>query len=210
MREVHYPAVLALNGPPHSGKTHITKFLVSVLPHARVIYPSHVLYETMQHDGYVPPKVKYEVFKRQPESRQRLIDCSEYYRIRDPNIWERKIVESSEYLTADVVIIDNVGHVNDEMRFYERHSRASILLRIDTPYQEIEPLKSRARRLKTPWQDDSRTPLEHHTMLTAYDSLQMTLLLQWLTGPLTREEAGPYNGIKSLWNDRFAARRESS
>lgn len=209
MTDSKYPAVIGLNGPPHSGKTHLTKFLVSVIPSARVLFPSVILYTMMQEDGLAPSKVPYHEFKKRQDSRGRLIEASHRYRWSNPNVFERRIVESPEYCNASVVIIDNVGHVPDEMQFYDRHSTAAILLRLDTPFQEIEPLKSRARRLKAAWQDDSRTPLEHHTMLTAYDSQQMILLLQWLSGPLTREEAGPYYGIKSFWTRYFAAGESS-
>lgn len=200
------PAVLALNGPPYSGKTHIIKLLQELIPDAIVVYPSQVLYEMMQRDGLAPKHMSYHQYKQLPDSRDRLICASVDYRAQDHHVYEKYIVASPAYLESRVVIVDNVGHIAEEMQFYDRHSEASILLRIDTPYQELEPLKSRARRMRTTWERDSRTPLEHVHMLTAYDSLQLTLLLRWLDGPLTAGESGPYHGIKQLWDRYFAAR----
>lgn len=201
-----YPAVIALNGPPQSGKTkYVLKYLLQTIPDAVPIYPSLVLYEMMQADGLAPRLMEYHEFKRLPGARERLIAASDNYRAVDPHVYERRIVASRKYLDSRVVIIDNVGHVADEMQFYDRHARDSLLLRVDTPFSELEPLKSRARRLKTQWPGDSRTQLEHHTMLTAYDSQQMILLLQWLSQPLTREEAGPYYGIQTSWTRYCAA-----
>ncbi len=204
-----HPAVIGLNGPPHSGKTHLVNYLLSVIPNAVAMYPNLELYAMMQADGLVPKAMLYHDYKRLPGSRDALIQASRVYRLRDPHVYERRVVESETYRHASVVIIDNVGHVAGEMSYYDEHSVASLLLRIDTPFQELEPLKSRRRRLRTQWEGDSRTPLEHHTMLTAYDSQQMILLLQWLGRPLTREEAGPYYGIQSIWT-RYFAPRESS
>jgi len=201
-----YPAVIGLNGPPESGKTrYLLKYLLQVIPDAVPIFPSAVLYSMMQADGIAPRGMPYHDFKLRSDSRQRLIDASNDYRLHDPRIYERQIVASSTYLESRVVIIDNVGHVPDEMAFYDRHATDSLLLRVDSPYNELEPLKSRSRRLKTQWPNDSRTPIEHHTMLTAYDSQQMILLLQWLGRPLSPEEAGPYYGIKSSWTRYLAA-----
>lgn len=205
------PSVVALNGPPHSGKTFIIKLLQELIPDAVVVYPSQVLYEMMQEDGLAPATMKYHDYKKLPDSRDRLILASQDYRARDHHVYERRIAASQLYRESRVVIVDNVGHVPEEMRFYDKHSEASLLLRIDTPYQELEPLKSRARRMKHTWERDSRTPLEHTHMLTAYDSLQLTLLLRWLDGPLTAGESGPYHGIKQLWDRYFAAgAREST
>jgi hypothetical protein len=203
------PAVLALNGPPHSGKSHIGKMLKRLIPDAVMLYPIRLAFQLMQEEGAVPREMLYDDFKLQPRSRERLIEKSAELRARDPEFYERKIVGLDEYRNARVVIIDNVGHTSTEHLFYERHSSVLLLLRIDTPYQELEPMKSRARRLKATWEGDSRHPVEHHTMLTAYDSRQMQLLLDWLDRPLTREEAGPYYGIKSLWNQYFTYRESA-
>jgi hypothetical protein len=156
----------------------------------------------MQDCGEAPRNMLYDDFKLQPDSRQRLIKKANELRAKDSEVFEKYLVEIDEYKSARVVIIDNVGHVPTEHIFYERHSSAMIVLRLDTKYQEIEPLKARSRRLKATWDGDSRSPVEHHTMLTAYDSLQMTLLLEWIAH--SNEEAGPYHGIKTLWARYFA------
>lgn len=193
-----HPAVIGLNGPPHSGKTHLVNYLLSVIPNAVAMYPNLELYAMMQADGLVQKAMLYHDYKRLPGSRDALIQASRVYRLRDPHVYERRVVESETYRHASVVIIDNVGHVADEMSYYDEHSVASLLLRIDTPFQELEPLKSRRRRLRTQWEGDSRTPLEHHTMLTAYDSQQMTLLLQWLRTETQPRALGPYASVAKL------------
>lgn len=212
MLKSHWPAVIALNGPPHSGKTTVAKKLQELIPDATILYPNLELYAALQESGKAPRGLAYHEYKKRPESRQTLIDFSREQRLREHHIWERRVTDSPAYQNSRVVIIDNVGHVENEFDFYDTRSECSLLVRLDTPYQEIEPLKSRARRLRTTWGGDSRTPLEHHTMLTAYDSRQMLLLLEWLANPkLTSEEAGPYHGIRTIWSRHFAtARGESS
>lgn len=205
MKPESLPAVLALNGPPHSGKTYLHKVLRKLIPDAIVLHPIHMAYRIMQDEGEAPKGQLYDDFKLTPDARQRLIAKANMLRSKDSEVFEKYLVNTDEYKAARVVIIDNVGHVPTEHLFYERHSSALVVLRIDTRFNEIEPIKSRSRRLKAVWENDSRSPVEHHTMLTAYDSLQMVLLLEWLSGPLTNEEAGPYYGIKSLWSRYFAA-----
>lgn len=201
------PAVLALNGPPHSGKTWLTRQIQRLIPDAVVLHPIHMAYRIMQDAGEAPKTMLYDDFKLQPDSRSKLITKANLLRSKDSEVFEKYLVQTDEYKTARVVIIDNVGHVPTEHVFYERHSSAMIVLRIDTCFNEIEPLKSRSRRLKAVWEGDSRCPVEHHTMLTAYDSLQMSLLLEWIAH--SNEEAGPYYGIKTLWARYFSAREST-
>lgn len=212
MLKSNWPAVIALNGPPGSGKTPVALKLKELIPDATILYPNLELYAALQESGKAPRGLPYHEYKKRPESRQTLIDFSGTQRLREHHIWERRVTESPAYQNSRVVIIDNVGHVSNEFDFYDTRSSQSLLVRLDTPFQELEPIKSRARRLKTAWTGDSRTPLEHHTMLTAYDLRQMLLLLEWISNPkLTSEEAGPYHGIRTIWSRHFAtARGESS
>jgi hypothetical protein len=209
MTEFDSPAVIGINGPAHSGKTWLIKYLQRSIPDASVLYPSAELYRIMQEEGSAPKGMLYQDFKLLKEARQRLIDRATELRAKDVHVFSRRITDSDAWRSSRVVIIDNIGFA-DEIGWFDNRSTAAILLRLDAPYNEIEPMKSRARRLKASWQNDSRAPVEHHTMLTAYDSHQMVLLLEWLQRPLTREEAGPYYGIKSLWTRYFAAAKEST
>lgn len=194
------PIVIALNGPPGSGKSWIGKYILKMIPDALYVQPILEGYVQMQEEGMAPKGMLYDDFKLQPDARQRLIKASGVFRARDYNFFERRITDSEAYRTARVVVIDNVGHTESEFSWYDLRSKFSILVRLDTPFNELEPVKSRARRLKATWESDSRSPVMHHSMLTAYDSRQMVLLLDWLSRPLTPQEAGPYNGIKSLWD----------
>lgn len=202
---MNQPAVIALNGPPGSGKTLISKYLMKVIPDAVRFQTNDALYSVMQEQGSAPQGMLYQDFKLLPESRERLIIASTVLRSEDNHIFDRRVTDSMVFKSSRVVIIDNVGRDAGELEWYDNHSSSSILLRLDTPYNEIEPLKSKARRLRTSWENDFRLPLTHHTMLTAYDSRQMILLLEWLQRPLAREEAGPYYGISQLWTKHFAS-----
>lgn len=194
------PINIALNGPPGSGKSWIAKYILKMIPDAVYAQPIHEGYKQMQEEGMAPKGMLYDDYKLRPDSRAELIKASGVFRARDYNFFERRITDSEAYRNARVVVIDNVGHTESEFPWYDVRSKFSILVRLDTPFQELEPLKSRARRLKATWESDSRSPVTHHSMLTAYDSRQMTLLLDWLSRPLTPQEAGPYNGIKPLWD----------
>jgi hypothetical protein len=204
MRTQTFPVMLGINGPAHSGKTWLIKYLEKAIPDAIVLRPSDELYRIMQEEGSAPNGMAYQDFKKLPDARGRLIRRATELRAVDPHVFSRRITASQEWQNARVVILDNIGFP-DEIGWFDAHAVACILLRLDTPFNEIEPLKSRSRQLRDHWNGDSRFPVEHHTMLTAYDSHQMTLLLDWLRRPLTREEAGPYYGIKSLWTRYFAA-----
>jgi hypothetical protein len=197
---MNLPINIALNGPPGSGKSWIARYILKMIPDAIYVQPIHEGYTQMQEEGLAPKGMLYDDFKRLPDSRAALIKASGVFRARDYNFFERRITDSEAYRNARVVVIDNVGHTESEFPWYDLRSKFSILVRLDTPFQEVEPMKSRARRLKAIWESDSRSPVTHHSMLTAYDSRQMVLLLDWLSRPLTPQETGPYNGIKSLWD----------
>jgi hypothetical protein len=199
----HSPVVLGLNGPAHSGKTWIARYLLKLIPDAIIISIPEVIYADMQLEGLEPKGMLYQDFKLTPDARAKTIKFSAEARGSDIHYFDRRITDSDAWHSSRVVIIDNIGFAS-EMSWFDNRSRAAILLRLDSPYQEIEPMKSRARRLKAAWENDSRAPVEHHSMLTAYDSQQMVLLLDWLQRPLLREEAGPYYGIKSLWTQYIA------
>lgn len=200
---MYKPAVIGLNGPPHSGKTFLVSYLERVIPDAVTLRPSDELFAIMIEEGIVPRGTSYQDYKKNSFTRERLIAKSAELREKDPNVFSRRVTELAEYCRARVVIIDNLGFY-DEVNWFDEAASVMLLLRLETPYNEIEPMKSRARRTMNTWMGDSRRPLEYSNMLTAYDSLQMTLLLDWLRGPLTPQEVGPYHGIKQLWDRYFA------
>ena len=203
------PSVIALNGPMHSGKSWLVAYLLRTIPDSIVMRPSDELYKIMQEEGLVPLLLSYQDFKKRSDARARLIKRATELRSEDVHVFNKRVTASEEYNSARVVIIDNIGFP-DELEWYDRESEAMLLLRLDAPYNELEPLKSQARRLRTQWPNDSRVPVFYHSQVTTYDSLQMTLFLDWLQRPLTREEAGPYHGIKQLWDRYFAASESHS
>lgn len=211
MKNSRSPAVIGINGPMYSGKTWLIAYLLKAIPDAIVLRPSDELYSIMQEEGSAPARMLYQDFKRLPESRERLIKRAIELRAEDVHVFNRRITASDAYNTSRVVIIDNIGF-QDEVSWYDHETGPGkmLMLRIEAQYNEIEPVKSRYRRMKANWPNDLRTPVEYHTMLTAYDSLQLTLLLDWLQRPLTREGAGPYYGIKQLWDQYFAVSASES
>jgi len=201
------PAVIGLNGPPHSGKGWLIENVLSgLIPDAIVMRPSDELFGMMKDEGQIPSHISYQEYKKVPGSRKALIDFATRKRAEDSNVFSRRVTESEKYRNARVVIVDNLGF-EDELIWFGCCASQLLVIRIDAPFEAEEPRKSRSRRGKGHWPGDSRQPLTWPTMLTAYDSLQMTLLLRWLTAPdLSDVEAGPYNGIRRVWMRHFAIR----
>lgn len=202
-----WPAVLGINGPPTSGKGWLISRLVELVPDSIVMCVQDGILASMQRHGLADPGLNYAAYKRTPDARRRMIDHAQAERAKDPHVFSRITTESPLYHSGRPVIFDNIGF-NDEVDWFKARSSCLLVLRLDTRFLEPEPSKAHGRRFDRHWPGDSRNPVYHDTMLTAYDSQQMWLLLQWLAGPLTRDEAGPYHEIKSTWN-RFFAHRES-
>lgn len=203
-----WPPVIGVNGPPTSGKGWLIKRLVELIPDSISVCVQDGILASMQRAGLADPALTYQAYKRTPDSRQRMIDHAQAERAKDPDVFSRITTESDDYHLGRPIIFDNIGF-NDEVNWFAARSACLLVLRLDTRYLESEPAKAQGRRFDRHWPGDSRNPVYHKTMLTAYDSIQMWLLLNWLSGPLTRDEAGPYHEIKSTWN-RFFAHRESA
>jgi len=202
------PNVIGLNGPPHSGKGWIVKNLLKLIPDAVVMTIHDSILESMRRNCLVGPDETWEGIKAQPDGRAKIIDHAQEERGRDPDVFSRIVVQQPEYQQARVVIYDNIGFQR-ESEWFDMYSGEFLLLRIDSPYLVPEPKKAQYRRLSSSWYNDSRQPAMNNNQLTAYDSLQMWHLLQWLAGPLTRDEAGPYYDSKSIWDRCFAAREST-
>lgn len=201
------PAVLAVNGPARSGKSWIVEnILEKLIPDAIVKRVTDEIFGQMVQDGKIPDGMGYADFKAQPDGRKQLIEESIAQREKDPNIYSRRLTDSATYKSSRVIIVDNIGYA-EELKWFARNSYPLLVLRLDAPLFAREPFKSHSRRRYSLWADDCRSPVFYHDMLTAYDSIQMAMLLRWLTSPtLTREEAGPYNEIRELWIQYFATR----
>ncbi len=201
------PVVVALNGPPGSGKgwltTNVLKFLI---PDAVVCKPSDYLFDMMKLDDLIPAELDYAVFKEtQIDSRQQLIDYATKKRGEDCHVFSRRVTDSPRYQVARVVILDNIGF-DDEVWHFARHSSRMLILRLDVSHRANEPYRARSRRMRHNWAGDSRSPVFYNNIITAYDSTQMAMILRWiaLTPSMTREEAGPYHAVRELWTQHIA------
>ena len=206
MNTVTYkPAVVALNGPPGSGKGWLTEnVLKELIPDAVLCKPSDYLYGMMIIDGLIPDDMPYDKYKELPYARASLIEYATAKRAEDPNTFSKKVTDSIRYNRARVVILDNFGF-DDEVLHFHQHSNPLLVLRLDTQHRAAEPYRAKSRRIQNvPWANDSRSPVFYHNILTAYDSIQMAMLLRWLSqSNLTREAAGPYNEVRDLWIRHF-------
>lgn len=198
------PAVVALNGPPGSGKGWLAeKVLKELIPDAIIRKPSDFLFGMMIIDGLIPDGMSYEKYKELPDSRHNLINYATEKRSEDPNVFSKKVTDSISYNKARVVILDNFGF-DDEVFHFHQYANPLLVLRVDVPHRAAEPYRAKSRRTHSAWAGDSRSPVYYHNILTAYDSSQMALLLDWLSNPnLSREAAGPYNEVRELWIKHF-------
>ena len=211
-----WPMVIGVNGPPESGKGWlINQIKRHLIPDAVIISVQDVFYRMMQMYGVAPADMSYAEYKKTEDARAHIIGFVESHRGRDINVFTRELTNSTEYQKAEVVIYDNIGFQH-EVDWFQTRSHEFLLLRLDTSVSDGEPLKSLSRREPgQSWLRDSRGPIDvvsagPNHCLTAYDSQQMWLLLNWLSsGAMTREQAGLYSDVKPLW-DRFVGERKSA
>lgn len=207
--------IIGINGPPESGKTFIMGKLQRMLPHATTIsiqnglysmFLDHLFYSDPEMLAQMPPT--YTEWKSSPAfDRPRLIRFAQEAR---ESKGERVFVDYcaglEEFKQAEVVIFDNVGLPADHAWAAEIGA-PYLLLRIETPYALLEPTKSeRLRQLDHVWHGDSRQPFAHRFTLSAYDSQQMSLLLDYLVDWRQNKESGPYHEYHQLWLQSFAGR----
>lgn len=199
------PPTIGLNGPPRSGKTFLVKKLQAMLPRAKLVTIHDAIFPQFKAAGFAEAYESYQDYKASDQ-----YDRDLYIRFANRERSQRgdgcflpQLLDTSEIRDAPMLIFDNIGRPA-EANFFEKYAHALLLLRLDTPYLEQEPFKLMSRReFNERWYLDNRMPVASDNMLTAYDSLQMSLLLDWLTAPST-VDAGPYNEYRKLWDDHFA------
>ncbi len=197
--------IIGLNGPPRCGKGYITQHLVQLLPHATVIKIQDGLFRFHQDLGHAKDYETYEDWKRSPDfDRDSIIRTASLGRAKDDYTFVKICESLPEFKAADVVIFDNIGFPADNF-WARRVGEPYLLLRIDTEYNLPEPAKAEGRRFTSTWKGDSRRPFVNNHMLTAYDSLQMSLLLEFIASPKYVKDGGPYHEYDKLWS-QFTAK----
>ena len=207
--------IIGLNGPPESGKTFIMGKLQRMLPHATTISIQNGLYSMYlghlvesDYDAYRTMPATYAEWKSSPDfNRQAIIDFAKGAReSHGEDVFVNYCMRLPEFEEARVVIFDNIGLPADH-KWAADIGAPYLLLRIETPYALIEPFKSeRLRQLEHVWHGDSRQPFAHRYTLSAYDSQQMSLLLDYLVDWKHEKESGPYHEYHQLWLSSFAER----
>lgn len=213
---MYSPMVIGVNGPPRSGKGWLIQRLAEMIPDCAVLQVQDSILACMQRDGLAPPGLTYAQYKRSEHFfRAKFIGYAQSQRAIDVDVFSRMTTEDPKYREHRVIIFDNIGF-QDEVNWFEHHCNILMVLRLDVPYDVSDEVdffstlrRDSTRRIGETWRGDSRGPVTFPFMLTAYDSLQMWHLLQWLNGRLTREEAGPYYECKSIWDKFFRFRGDA-
>lgn len=197
----HRPILIGLNGPPRCGKTFIMDKLQRMLPRAHKVSIQDGLFDAIRQD--IPKTRKFATYADYKDSdeynRAEVIKVATDWRIKyGDGVFTRMSASTDAFMTAKVVIFDNIGLPGDHI-WARRVGDPYLLLRIDSVYDVPEPTKAWTRRLDTTWQGDSRMPFYNELMLTAYDSSQMSLLLDWLDSPEIDKTGTPYHEYATLW-----------
>jgi len=207
---MYSPMVIGVNGPPHSGKGWLIKKLQELIPDSFVLCVQDGIFDAFKSQGLAPEGVNtYQEYKAHADySRALFIEFTESVRATHVNAFSSIVTARPEYRQHRVILYDNVGFYH-ELEWFEHHCNVLFLLRIECPYvkegfrNDVLRQDATRRLTKGKWYRDSRGPVSFPIMLTAYDSLQMWHLLQWINGNLTREEAGAYYELKSIWDQFF-------
>lgn len=199
--------IIGLNGPPHSGKTYVLNYLHTLLPHATKISIQDGMFNLMQESDVHEARAytSYAEYKASDSfNRLCVIDFAQHMRTTcGERVFVNACMETEAYESAKVVLFDNIGLPADH-RWATEVGEPYLLLRLDTALWSGEPHKALKRRLNGPWEGDSRSPFYHDKMLTAYDSVQMCLLLDLIADPNPERNRGPYHEYHSLWHRHFA------
>lgn len=200
--------IIGLNGPPRCGKTFIMGKLREMIPHATPIAIQDGLFEMcVAADPILGKYATYSDYKASADfDRQFVIQTASIARERfGDQVFVNKCMDSDAWRKAKVVIFDNIGLIGEHL-WAVVIGRPYLLLRIETPFNMEEPDKSRMRQLPGKnWLGDSREPFDYKHMLSAYDSQQMSLLLDWLVDGKNDKESGPYHEYREFWRRHFAA-----
>lgn len=195
--------IIGLNGPPQCGKTYILDRLLEYFPHATVIKIQHGMF-TMMKEARLCNTDLFDSYEDYKESsmydRRGIIRFAAERRATYGEDVFVKVCESlPAFKEASLVLFDNIGFPADHA-WAANIGAPYLLLRIDAPFKMSEPFKASQRRLDSNWLDDSRRPFMWPRMLTAYDSVQMDLLLEYIeSASQSNSIAGPYNEYATIW-----------
>ena len=196
--------VIALSGPPASGKSHLVKFLVEKFErNIGVVYPSESLYALMRLCGLPETHLSYKEFKSLPYGRERLITAAARFREIDDDIFSRMSLTQSAWENNDVIIVDNTGF-EGELDFFSRVSKSIVLIGLMIPYG-VDPKSTLASDHHTAamrnltWPGDSRrslltyqgSPLKPDQVLAYQDS---TAAVKTLSETVFKKNSGLTTG----------------
>lgn len=204
--------IIGLNGPPGAGKTFIMNEILQLIPDATKISIQDGLFKLhKERCQQINAGMTYAEYKASDYyDRQALIETARLARAtRGESVFVRMAESSEEFKAARVVLFDNIGLAADHYWAVET-GRPYLLLRIDTPFMWLEPVKASRRTIAETWHGDSRRPFMHNLMLTAYDSEQMKMLLRYLHfagGNGAIPESSPYHEYAKLWRTFLGDRR---
>lgn len=159
--------ILLLNGPAHSGKSHIAKHIKSLAgEQCAIVSMPETLYAMMGECGLPNCHLPYAEFKAQPWGRRALIDAASRIKREDLTIICRFAMAKAqaEHPRCQLVVLDNVGFDYEVEWFIDHHFPDPILLRVITPFS----LRNNAEQIvayrdifvkQLRWPNDSRSSL---------------------------------------------------
>ena len=160
--------ILLLNGPAHSGKSHIAKHIKSLAGEQCVVVSlPETLYAMMGECGLPNCHLPYAEFKAQPWGRRALIDSSNRIKRDDLTIICRFAMDKAqaEHPNCQLVVVDNLGFDYEVEWFSDHYFPVPILVQVAVPYalrhdmeavEEYSYIYARKQR----WPNDSRSALE--------------------------------------------------
>lgn len=171
--------VLLLNGPAHSGKSHIAKHIKSLAGEQCVtVSMPETLYAMMGECGLPNCHLPYAEFKALPWGRRALIDSASRIKRDDLTIICRFAMNKAqaEHPRCQLVVLDNVGFYYEVEWFNDHYFPDPILLRVITPFSlrnNVEQIVAYrdiyVKHLR--WPNDSRSSLTGDgPQITASDS----------------------------------------
>ena len=160
--------ILLLNGPAHSGKSHIAKVIKDMAGEQCVVVSMpETLYAMMGECGLPNCHLPYAEFKALPWGRRSLIDASNRIKRDDLAIICRFAMNKAQakHPNCQLVVVDNLGFDYEVEWFKDHYTPAPILVQVAVPYalrhdkvaaEEYCFIYARKQR----WPNDSRSALE--------------------------------------------------
>lgn len=151
-------AMIALNGPAGSGKTHFEHFLKHTIAEYSGVIPFTVritadaIWPMMLQERVVEPSeyIDYWHFKAEcRDARQITIGFANMKRARDPLVFLKYLMSDSPMRKHEVVIFDNMG-MFDEYTFFCEQIRFVSILSILTPWEYRHGRTQPGRRFPVP------------------------------------------------------------